>query len=65
VITKSGKSGIFCISGSKEKNLGLAMEVGVVDYNAGNLTSVETALAHLGAEYVLSKDPKKLIGTTN
>jgi glutamine amidotransferase len=40
-----------------------AMKVGVVDYNAGNLTSVETALAHLGADYVLSKDPKKLIGT--
>jgi glutamine amidotransferase len=39
------------------------MKVGVVDYNAGNLTSVETALAHLGADYVLSKDPKKLIGT--
>jgi imidazoleglycerol phosphate synthase glutamine amidotransferase subunit HisH len=26
------------------------MEVGVVDYNAGNLTSVETALAHLGGK---------------
>ena len=30
--------------------------VGIVDYNAGNIKSVERALASLGAEYVLSKN---------
>lgn len=34
--------------------------IGVVDYDAGNLTSVETALAHLGANYVVSASPKDL-----
>lgn len=34
--------------------------VGIVDYNAGNIKSVERALASLGAEYVLSKNPRDL-----
>jgi imidazole glycerol-phosphate synthase subunit HisH len=32
----------------------------VVDYDAGNLRSVETALAHIGAEYEITADPKRL-----
>lgn len=39
------------------------MTIGVVDYDAGNLRSVETALAHLGAKYILSSHPEELIGT--
>ncbi|WP_455381479.1 glutamine amidotransferase-related protein [Salinispira pacifica] len=39
------------------------MTVGVVDYQAGNLRSVETALHHLGAEYLLSSDPDRLLRT--
>lgn len=31
--------------------------IGVVDYEAGNLRSVETALEHLGASYTVSQDP--------
>jgi len=31
--------------------------IAVVDYNAGNLKSVETALAHLGARFKVSSDP--------
>ena len=34
--------------------------VGVVDYDAGNLTSVKTALKFLQAEYVVSSDPAEL-----
>ncbi len=34
--------------------------VGIVDYNAGNIKSVERALASLGAQYVLSKNPRDL-----
>lgn len=36
------------------------MTVGVVDYDAGNLRSVELALRHLAIDYVLSKDPLEL-----
>ncbi|WP_407400242.1 imidazole glycerol phosphate synthase subunit HisH [Treponema sp.] len=34
--------------------------IGIVDYNAGNITSVEHALEYLKADYVLSKDPAEL-----
>lgn len=35
--------------------------IGIVDYNAGNITSVERALKHLGADFVLSKKPGDLV----
>ena len=34
--------------------------IGIVDYNAGNITSVEHALEYLKADYVLSKNPADL-----
>lgn len=34
--------------------------IGIVDYNAGNITSVEHALGYLRADYILSKDPAEL-----
>lgn len=34
--------------------------IGIVDYNAGNITSVERALASMNIDYVLSKNPKDL-----
>ncbi|MBQ0050631.1 MAG: imidazole glycerol phosphate synthase subunit HisH [Treponema sp.] len=34
--------------------------IGIVDYNAGNIKSVERALAYLKAPYILSKNPKDL-----
>jgi len=34
--------------------------IGVVNYDAGNLQSVETALQHLGADFIVSSDPKVL-----
>lgn len=34
--------------------------IGIVDYNAGNIKSVERALAFLKAPFVLSKNPKDL-----
>lgn len=37
--------------------------VGVVDYDAGNLTSVETALKFLKAEYIISSHPEQLQDT--
>ena len=36
------------------------MKIGVVDYDAGNLKSVETALAHLGHDFVTSDRPEVL-----
>ncbi len=33
------------------------MKIGIVDYDAGNLKSVETALSFLGADYFVSGDP--------
>jgi imidazole glycerol-phosphate synthase subunit HisH len=38
------------------------MKVGVVDYDAGNLTSVSTALKALNTEFTVSGDPKTLEG---
>ncbi len=37
------------------------MKVAVVDYDAGNLKSVETALRYLDAEYFVSPDPAAII----
>lgn len=34
--------------------------IGIVDYNAGNIKSVERALTFLGFDYVISKNPKDL-----
>ena len=34
--------------------------VGIIDYNAGNITSVERSLKKLGIEYVMSKKPEEL-----
>ena len=36
----------------------------VVDYDAGNLQSVKTALLHLGEEHVISADPAEVIRAT-
>ena len=35
--------------------------IGVVDYKAGNLKSVDSALSFLGAEFIISDDPERLI----
>ncbi len=34
--------------------------VGIIDFNAGNITSLERALEYLGIPYVTSKDPAEL-----
>lgn len=34
--------------------------IGIVDYNAGNITSVERALKKLGIDFILSKNPDDL-----
>ena len=39
------------------------MKIGVVDYEAGNLRSVETALFHLGADYTVSGNPETVLGS--
>ena len=39
------------------------MNVGILDYDAGNLTSVENALRHLGYDWVLSGRPEDLKDT--
>ncbi len=39
------------------------MTVGILDYDAGNLTSVENALRHLGHHWVLSGNPEDLKNT--
>jgi glutamine amidotransferase len=36
------------------------MNIGVIDYGAGNIKSVATALEYLGGNYVLSADPEQL-----
>ncbi|MFW5994607.1 MAG: imidazole glycerol phosphate synthase subunit HisH [Spirochaetia bacterium] len=36
------------------------MSTGVIDYDAGNLKSVETALTYLGADFLVSSDPDRL-----
>ena len=35
--------------------------IGIVDYEAGNLRSVETAMKHLGADFFISKKPEELL----
>ena len=35
--------------------------IGIVDYEAGNLRSVETAMKHLEADFFISKDPSELL----
>lgn len=37
------------------------MKIGIVDYDAGNLKSVETALKYLGADYFVSSNPDILL----
>ncbi len=37
------------------------MRIAVVDYNAGNLRSVETALKHLGADFFVSNRPEGIL----
>jgi imidazole glycerol-phosphate synthase subunit HisH len=39
------------------------LKIGIVDYDAGNLKSVETALDFLGGSYFVSSDPDKLINS--
>lgn len=34
--------------------------IGIIDYNAGNITSVERALKHLNIDFILSKNPQEL-----
>ena len=34
--------------------------VGIIDFNAGNITSLERALEYLGIEYLRSKKPEEL-----
>ena len=34
--------------------------IGIIDYNAGNIKSVERALSFLKADYILSKNPRDL-----
>ena len=34
--------------------------IGIIDYNAGNITSVERALKSLGIDFLLSKKPSDL-----
>ncbi len=36
------------------------MTIGVVDYEAGNVRSVETALTFLKADYIVSRDPERI-----
>ena len=36
------------------------MIIGVVDYEAGNVRSVETALTFLKADYIVSRDPERI-----
>jgi glutamine amidotransferase len=35
--------------------------IAIVDYNAGNLTSVGRALKYVGYDYIITSDPKKVI----
>ena len=36
------------------------MMIGIIDYDAGNIKSVEKALIHLGEKVILSRDPEIL-----
>ena len=35
--------------------------VAVIDYDAGNIKSVEKALVHLGADVVVTREPEKIL----
>ncbi len=39
------------------------MTIGVVDYRAGNLKSVETALRYLDFRFIISQEPEKILKT--
>ena len=34
--------------------------IGIIDYNAGNITSVERALKNLNIDFLMSKNPNEL-----
>ena len=42
------------------RNIVTLSMIGIVDYNAGNIKSVERALSFLNCEYVISKNPSDL-----
>ena len=35
--------------------------IGIIDYDAGNIKSVEKALAYIGEETIVSRDPEVLL----
>jgi glutamine amidotransferase len=42
----------------EQKQRGDRRKIGVIDYGAGNLRSIETALRHLGADFFISSNPE-------
>lgn len=53
----------FCVILKQRKNKKAARKermIGIIDYDAGNIKSVEKAFLHLGEEAVVSRDPKIL-----
>ena len=39
--------------------------IGIIDYDAGNIRSVEKALSYLGEETVVSRDPQVPVSYTH
>ncbi len=62
---------LYCKDVKKNPKLADALEIqnitggaemiGIIDYDAGNIRSVEKALHYLGEETVVSRDPKVLL----
>ena len=49
--------------GNEERDRKEDFMTGIIDYDAGNLRSVEQALAALGEETVITRDPERLFGS--
>ena len=44
----------------KKRGFWVNKMIAIIDYDAGNMKSVEKALDFLGAEYIVTKDPAEL-----
>jgi len=61
-MTENWNVGIFCILTSVSC-IPLKHMIAIIDYDAGNLTSVKRALSHLGRESVITHDPALVLAS--
>lgn len=53
--------GFYCIGNEGNWQKGLVFMIAIIDYDAGNLKSVEKALQHLGQETMITRDREEIL----